>query len=208
MNRVIKIKVCGLTSADDLGVCQEMGIDFTGFIFHPGSPRYVTPEKIGKWSKKNELRVGVFVNAAEKDVLETVDRAGLDMVQLHGGQNPDFCRGLGADMVIKTFWPELFQNSSEFQAELQRFKETCRYFLLDAGRSMGGHGRSIACDWLQDLKSPLPFFMAGGLGPDNLDQVLRTQASGVDLNSGVEKGPGQKDHEKIKKAVSKLRGIK
>jgi len=208
MNSVLKIKICGLTSAGDLGVCQELGIDFTGFIFHPGSPRYVSPEKVGKWSRKNELRVGVFVSAAVQDVREAVDRAGLDMVQLHGGQDPDFCNEVGPSRVMRTFWPERFQSSSDFQAELKRFEKACRYFLLDAGLNMGGHGRSIACDWLQELKSPLPFFMAGGLGPDNLDLVLRTRAAGVDLNSGVEKGPGRKDLEKIKKAVNKLRGMK
>ncbi len=208
MNREFKIKICGLTDPEDLRLCQELRIDFTGFIFHPGSPRYVSPEKVGEWSKENELRVGVFVDATVREVLDATSRAGLDMVQLHGGQDPGFCRELGAEMVIRTFWPERFQSSSSFEEELQKFTKACSYFLLDAGRSMGGHGRSIACSWLEGVNSPVPFLMAGGLGPDNLDPVLKTQAAGVDLNSGVEKGPGQKDHEKIKKAVNKLRGMK
>lgn len=208
MNRDIKIKICGLTNVGDLGVCQDLGIDFTGFIFHPGSPRYVSPEKVGEWSKKNELRVGVFVNAPVREVLDTMDRAGLDLVQLHGGQDPDFCSEVGPSRVMRTFWPERFDSCPEFQDELQRFEEACRYFLLDAGKSLGGHGRCIACDWLQDIASPLPFLMAGGLGPDNLGQALETKAFGVDFNFGVETSPGKKDPEKIQKAVNKLRGIK
>ncbi len=208
MKRGMKIKVCGLTGLEDLGICQDLGIDFTGFIFHPASPRYVSPEKVGGWRKKNELRVGVFVNATVQDVLDAMDRAGLDLVQLHGGQSPEFCHEVGQDRVMRTFWPERFDSCRDFQDELQKFTRACRYFLLDAGKSMGGHGRSIACDWLQDVKSHVPFLMAGGLGPDNLELVLQTQAAGVDLNSGVETGPGQKDHEKIQKAVNKLRGMK
>ncbi len=208
MSPELKIKICGLTNPQDLRLCQDLGVDFTGFIFHPGSPRYVSPEKVGGWSKGSEIRVGVFVDATVREVLNAADRAGLDMVQLHGGQEPDFCRELGGDMVIRTFRPERYQSSSAFGGELEKFTPVCRYFLLDAGLSMGGHGRSIACSWLEDVESPVPFLMAGGLGPDNLDLVFKTQAAGVDLNSGVETGPGQKDHERVKKAVNKLRGIK
>ncbi|WP_291321639.1 phosphoribosylanthranilate isomerase [Desulfonatronospira sp.] len=208
MNPELKIKICGLTNPGDLRICQGLGVDFTGFIFHPGSPRYVSPDKVGTWSKQTELRVGVFVNASVREVLDTMDRAGLDLAQLHGGQDPDFCSKAGPSRVMRTFWPERFDSCRDFQDELQRFEETCRFFLLDAGKSLGGHGRCIACDWLQDIRSPRPFLMAGGLGPDNLDQILETRALGVDLNSGVEKSPGQKDPEKIQIAVNKLRGMK
>ncbi len=208
MIRQIKIKICGLTSLEDLKVCQELGVDMTGFIFHPASPRCVSADQVGRWPRKNELRVGVFVDFSVEQVIKVMDTAGLDLVQLHGGQDVSFCRALGRKRVIKVFWPERYGLTQDFERELARYREACTYFLFDAGRDLGGHGRRIECAWLKKAEVPLPFLLAGGLCPDNLHLAQEFGPWGVDLNSGVEISPGRKDREKIIRAVKKLRGIK
>jgi phosphoribosylanthranilate isomerase len=204
MNRLL-IKVCGLTSKDDLKACQDMGVDLTGFIFHSPSPRNAAPGLVGSWEKKKEIRVGVFVNQKPEEILEIIDMAGLDLVQLHGEQGPDMCLAMGAMRVIRVFWPERFAAPDDFQLEIDRFRDVCRYFLFDAGKGSGGHGRSISSPWLEKIKSPKPFFLAGGLGPENIAGLPVTGMTGLDLNSGVELSPGRKDPQKIRKVLDIVR---
>ncbi|MFW5731250.1 MAG: phosphoribosylanthranilate isomerase [Desulfonatronovibrionaceae bacterium] len=202
------IKVCGLTCQEDLEFCQEMGIDLTGFIFHPSSPRCVDPELAGGLKKKNELRVGVFVRQTPAEILDITDVAGLDLVQLHGDQDRDFCAQVGPERVMRAFWPERYSGPEELQAELEFFSHVCRFFLLDAGKNTGGHGRSITSPWLDQIRSPRPCFLAGGLGPENIEKMYFPGISGVDLNSGVEAGPGgRKDKEKIKRVLKICRSM-
>lgn len=204
MSRLL-VKVCGLTSEHDLKFCQDMGVDLTGFIFHPGSPRNIQPEVTGTWKKKNEIRVGVFVDQGLEEILEIIDLAGLDLVQLHGGQGPHVCQALGAHRVIRVFWPERFDNARDFQVEIDRFRDVCRYFLFDAGTRSGGHGRAVSVSWLDRIRSFRPFFLAGGLGPENIAGLPLTAMTGLDLNSGVEMSPGRKDPQKIKKVLDIVR---
>jgi phosphoribosylanthranilate isomerase len=204
MSRLL-IKICGLTNEGDLKFCQEQGIDLTGFIFHPLSPRYVHPKFVGSWIKKNELRVGVFVDEKPERIMEAINIAGLDLVQLHGDQSPETCALIGPERVIRTFWPERFASVQDFMAELEAFKDVCRYFLFDAGKSMGGHGRSIMSPWLKKVVSPRYYLLAGGLGPENIEKVTHMDMAGLDLNSGVEKNPGQKDPQKIEKVLDIIR---
>lgn len=203
--KFLLIKVCGLTREEDLQCCRDLGVDLTGIIFHPASPRYVSPDLAGTWKKENELRVGVFVDQSIKETVDIIDRAGLDLVQLHGGQGPEICQAVGPDRVIRAFWPERFDRVEDFLEEIDRFKDVCRYFLFDAGKAGGGHGKNIRCGWLDKIKSPRPYLLAGGLGPDNVSQMLDLDMAGFDLNSGVESSPGRKDQEKIRQVLSRVR---
>ncbi|MFN2268797.1 MAG: phosphoribosylanthranilate isomerase [Desulfonatronovibrio sp.] len=198
------IKICGITSKHDLNFCQDKEVDLTGFIFHPSSPRYVDPVVVGQWEKKAELRVGVFVKKKPHEIMEIIKRARLDLVQLHGGQDEDFCRKIGPERVIRAFWPERYDSVKDFEKELESFTDVCRYYLLDAGTSSGGHGRGIVSPWLGDLKIVKPWLLAGGLGPDNIHKNLDRGMTGLDLNSGVEQAPGVKDHEKITQVMEIL----
>ncbi len=205
MSRRLMIKICGIAAQKDLVFCQDRDIDLTGFIFHPSSPRFVKPEMVGSWKKKNELRVGVFVDQKPLEILEIIDQAGLDLAQLHGGQSPDDCLAVGADRVIRAFWPERFVRPADFQLEIERFKDVSSFFLFDAGKKSGGHGKSISSPWLSEIVSPKPYFLAGGLGPDNVEDMLGLGMAGLDLNSGVEKNPGRKDQELIQQVLKIVR---
>ena len=137
-----------------------------------------------------------------------LDEARLNYVQLHGGQDPEFCRAVGFERVIKVFWPERYASLDDLAQDMARFAD-CAMFLLDAGTSGGGHGRSLDLAALARLKSPRPWLLAGGLGPDNVGAAIEACANanlaGADLNSGVESAPGLKDIEKVRTAIAACR---
>jgi phosphoribosylanthranilate isomerase len=197
------VKVCGLTRPGDVALCHELGVDMTGFIFAAASPRLTTIKAALAAPRGKALRVGVFVEQTLDDVLRIMHAAELDLAQLHGGQDPDFCRAVGASRVMRAFWPARYDAPETLQAELKLFAGCCRLFLFDAGTAGGGHGKTLDLDFLHGVQSPLPWLLAGGLGPENLASAL-TQASpnGVDLNSRVESAPGVKDHDKLRDALA------
>lgn len=192
------IKVCGLTRAQDIEFCLQLDVDLVGFIFHEPSPRCVKPEQVRRFPRGKAFRVGVFVRQAPERVLEIMQQAGLDLAQLHGEYSIQDCARIGPGRIIKTLWPERFSHPKEFQQEIVRFSECCSYFLLDPGKSGGGHGRGLQLPWSQLPKPCRPWFLAGGLGPESLAAALENfQPWAVDLNSEVESSPGCKDTDKL-----------
>lgn len=205
------VKVCGLTRPEDARLCARAGADLLGFIFHPASPRFITPDfpaSLGPDDLGQARKVGVFVKETAVEICHTLEEAKLDYVQLHGGQGPEFCRAVGFERVIKVFWPERYASLDELAQDMARFAD-CALFLLDAGTSGGGHGRSLDFATLAELDSPRPWLLAGGLGPQNVGAAVATCANanlaGVDLNSGVESVPGLKDIEKVRTAIAVCR---
>jgi phosphoribosylanthranilate isomerase len=200
------VKVCGMTRSGDVTFCDDQGVDLVGFIFHPGSPRNVETSWVAGQKPLRALKTGVFVRQDVGEIAAVAREAGLDLLQLHGGHTPDQCRALGADRVIKVLWPERYASPEMLEAEMELFAPVCRALLLDSGTSGGGHGKSLDPQRLRELKCPRPWYLAGGLGPDNLETMKTTGAAGFDLNSGVESAPGIKDHDKIRRALTILRG--
>jgi phosphoribosylanthranilate isomerase len=199
------LKVCGMTRAEDLEACREAGVDLTGFIFHPRSPRYVTPEQAAGLPRVG-LRVGVFVSRSAEEVREIMDTAGLDLAQLHGKQDERFCEEVGPERVIRVFWPAGYDSLAELNADLARFAPVCRMFLLDSGTGGGGHGTTINWSGLKGLEADRPWLLAGGLTPGTVAEALATcRPDGLDLNSGLETAPGCKDAGLIQKAVKNIR---
>ena len=142
----MRIKVCGMTQADQVDELADMGVSFAGFIFYPKSPRYVfkhmTTTQIRK--EKNINKVGVFVNATIEEVLHMVDECRLHMVQLHGDESPKYCEKI-ADYVsvVKAF--RLSDNDS-VEWMIKPFMEMCDMFMFDTmGAGYGGTGKKF--DW-------------------------------------------------------------
>lgn len=200
------IKVCGMTRAEDVEFCDTLGIDLLGFIFHPQSPRHVTPEWACSQKPGRALKTGVFVRQGVEGIRSIATKAGLDLLQLHGGHTVEQCLALGPERVIKTMWPERYPTMERLASDMLLFAPVCRAILLDSGKSGGGHGRSLSPRDLQELQCSHPWYLAGGLGPHNLAVMKTTGAAGFDLNSGVESSPGIKDHDKIHTALQLLRG--
>ncbi len=193
------IKVCGLRFKKDIQVCEEIGADFLGFIFHPASSRYVEPETVSALPRTGAMRVGVFVRQDVQEVKAIMQRAELDLAQLHGEYSPRDCWYIGKERAIKVFWPDRYTGINSFNRELKRYTEYCRYFLFDAGTQGGGHGKSIRNHLLSEMSCHNPWFLAGGLTPESLAKQLKQyNPDGIDLNSGVEKAPGDKDEDKLR----------
>ncbi|MDR1685001.1 MAG: phosphoribosylanthranilate isomerase [Desulfovibrio sp.] len=210
-------KICGLTRASDVRLCLELGFRCTGFIFAPDSPRRISPEQAAALPAGNALRVGVFAGLPAGEVLLIMKAARLDLAQLHGDEDEDFCRIVGPERVIKVLRPQRFaaahpedagKTAELLHKECVRFAPACALFLLDAGLSGGGTGRTLRWEELRSFRPPRPWILAGGLAPDNLEKVFAACSPwAMDLNSGVEKGPGLKDATKLKAAAAVLRGL-
>ena len=201
------VKVCGMTRAEDVLGCTKAGADLLGFIFAAKSPRRVTPAQAAALPRTTAKRVGVFVEQTLAEVLAIMDEADLDLAQLHGGQDVAFCRAVGPDRVIRAFWPQKHPDLGSLAAEIAPFAGAVRFALLDAGTAGGGHGKSLDFATLAALSPPMPWLLAGGLGPDNLAEAIRiARPHGVDLNSGVESSPGLKDLAKVRRSLWAVRG--
>jgi phosphoribosylanthranilate isomerase len=209
--KTLPLKVCGLTRAEDVRLCLELGVRFTGFIFAPASPRRLSPEAARALPRGGAARVGVFAGQEAAEVERILAVARLDYAQLHGGEAEDFCRALGPDRVIKTIWPERLARGAapfrleDLEAECARFAPVCSFFLLDAGLGGGGSGTALAWEALKGFVPPRPWLLAGGLGPDNLPLALAACAPwALDCNSGVEDAPGRKNEKKLRAAAAAL----
>ena len=200
------IKVCGMTREEDVRFCDGLGIDLLGFIFHPASPRNVEPGWVAAQKPARALKTGVFVRQGVAEIAALAREAGLDLLQLHGGHTAEQCRELGPERVIKVLWPQRYATRELLLADMRLFAPVCRAILLDSGTSGGGHGRSLDPADLRGLDCGHPWYLAGGLGPHNLETMKTTGAAGFDLNSGVESAPGVKDHDMIRRAFTILRG--
>lgn len=200
------VKVCGLTRGEDLRACQELGVDFSGFIFHPQSPRCVSPEWVGSLRKGKEQRVGVFVRQRAEEVIDIAQQAKLELVQLHGGQDVEACKEIGPERIIKVLWPERYERVEQLQNAVQCFAPVCKYFLLDSGKQGGGHGQTISSSLLEAIKFPRPWILAGGLSAENVHNLIQKfQPDVVDLNSGVENSPGIKNKQILQDILERIR---
>lgn len=202
--RFLKSKVCGLTRPQDVALCHALGVDYTGFIFAENSPRRVSPQAAAALPRGISRRVGVFAGASVSTVLAIAREAGLDYLQLHGGEDEAFCRAVGPERVIKVLWPERHTPASLMEA-LERFAPVCACFLLDAGAGGGGNGTPL--DWaaLRSCNPPRPWFLAGAMGPRTLPQALGAcSPDGVDMNSALESAPGVKDAALLHAAMAML----
>jgi phosphoribosylanthranilate isomerase len=202
------VKVCGLCRPEDARLCEELGVDWTGYIFYPPSPRNVTPEQVAALSRGRAARVGVFVLQSAEEVREIMDRAELDLAQLHGGQDRRFCEHVGPERVVKVFWPLRYPDLANLEQDMAAFASCCRAVLLDAGTAVGGHGVSLDFGTLAGLSFRRPWLLAGGLGPDNIQEALHEcRPWGVDLNSGVEEAPGKKSPSCLRAVMERIKAM-
>ena len=200
----MNIKVCGITEMKQLQQLDGLDIDFAGLIFYKESPRYIG-EKISKTELKNTdfdlKKVGVFVNPEMIDVLDAIDDYGLDAVQLHGDESPEMCEDLSSEVeVIKAF---RVSDGVDIDKLVAPYDAVCDYYLFDTGglkESFGGTGKQFDWTILTKAKIEKPFFLSGGIGPDDAPKVKAFKHPdffGVDINSLFEKEPGVKDMSKV-----------
>jgi len=184
--------------------------DFIGFIFYPGSARYVgeNPDPdIFRIPATNIGKVGVFVDEDLDNLCFLFEKYHLDLVQLHGSETPEYCfqlfeRGIP---IIKTHIP----TGDNFSAQINNYMEQVKYILFDTpSETYGGSGRKFNWDLTCNYSTPLPFFLSGGIGPDDVELIKGIQHDwfyAVDINSRFEKTPGIKEVGLIKRFIETLR---
>jgi len=204
----VRVKICGITNMRDALLAAEMGAHALGFIFHRPSPRYMTPDQarqiIGQLPPF-VATVGVFVDEDAARVREIASLVGLDWIQLHGGESPDYCRSLGR-RVIKGFRVK----GQEIFSQLTAYQGAAQAFLLDTYKpgTPGGTGETFDWDLARQVNKCGPIILAGGLTSDNVAEAIRiAQPAAVDVASGVEAAPGKKDPERLRNFFAAMRGI-
>ena len=207
-----RIKMCGLTREKDVEAGVEAGLDALGFIFYRKSARNVEPgfvrSVVAKMPPFTDC-VGVFVDREREEVEELIEYCGLSYAQLHGSEDPKYCkrieRFVSPCRVIKAFRVSNESTSEEFAP----YAPVIHGYLLDTyvKGNAGGTGQTFDWSIIKRLNLQRPLILAGGLGPENIEDALRqVQPFGVDVNSGVEIEPGVKDHVKLMQFVQKVRG--
>lgn len=195
-----KIKLCGLTRPEDITAANVLEPDFVGFVFAPKSRRYVTGEQAGTLRKQLSptiQAVGVFVDEEPERVAALLEAGIIDLAQLHGREDEGYLerlRALTEKPIIQAFPTKTPKDLERAQSSL------ADYILLDSGAGTG-----ITFDWELLTSVRRPYFLAGGLGPDNVVQAIRTlHPWGVDVSSGIETG-GVKDFHKMAAFVAAVR---
>jgi phosphoribosylanthranilate isomerase len=188
------VKVCGITNMEDAQAAVRNGTNALGFIFWPGSPRCLDPERareIVAAVPRTVMTVGVFVNQGADYINTVADRVGLGAVQLHGDETPVFATAI-ARPLIKSVHVAAASSIDDWPLEVT--------LLADANDPVKRGGTGTTTDWpaAAALAKARRLLLAGGLRPDNVAEAIhRVRPYGIDVSSGVERAPGLKDHGKL-----------
>ncbi|MFT4665605.1 MAG: phosphoribosylanthranilate isomerase [Patescibacteria group bacterium] len=202
----MKIKVCGMKAPENIAAVSALGIDYMGFVFYAPSPRYVVDTlSIDSLADENINAVAVFVDEEIDKVQILLEEHNFKHVQLHGKENPDYCQKMkeAGFVVIKAF-----RVNDDFDfSTLEQYLPVCDYFLFDTkGKTHGGTGKKFNWSILQQYDYNKPFFLSGGIGPEDNAQLLafkHPQLYALDLNSKFEIGPGEKNVDLLRSFIEK-----
>jgi len=197
----MNIKVCGITQFKQLQQLEALNIDYAGLIFYKDSPRYMGGKITGKQVKDADFdikKVGVFVNPGYSELLDAIDEYGLDMVQLHGNETPELCEELSGEVeVIKAF--RIDTGTANIDELVAAYDAACDYYLFDTAglkESFGGTGQQFEWSILKKAKIEKPFFLSGGIGPEDAQKIKAFKHPdffAIDVNSKFEMAAGVKD---------------
>jgi len=204
----MKIKVCGLRDPENIEQVAALAPDYLGFIFYNKTPRFAgdlsadalagIPSTINK--------VGVFVDEEAEAIKQIIGKYDFDFIQLHGNETPEFCNSLrDSAVVIKAFG---IDGDFDFK-QLKKYKNKADVFLFDTKTAKHG-GSGLTFDWniLDRYELEVPFFLSGGISPENIDEVksiYHPQFYGIDVNSKFEVAPGLKDIKKLEQAFNSIK---
>ena len=207
---MVLVKVCGITNLEDALAALDAGADALGFNFYERSPRYITPEnarsiidRLPEASPQKLLIVGVFVNESLDDVKKIAATARLSALQLHGDESPEYCGALSVYYLIKVFSAgEKFAPAAILDYDVQAI-------MFDAvdKEKFGGTGQLSNWSVARQAAELFPkLFLAGGLSADNVAEAIQqVKPYGVDACSRLERAPGLKDHDRVRKFVAAVR---
>jgi phosphoribosylanthranilate isomerase len=211
----MKVKICGLRSPSQAQAIAELGFRLFGFICVEASPRYVTPAQIQQvlhplQGLENLTAIGVFANIQLDHLQATLNKSLLTGIQLHGDETPQFCQQVKQHFPDHQLIKALRLRQAEDLKLAEHYLTVVDVLLLDAyhPQQLGGTGKTLPWQQLQSFRPSIPWWLAGGLTPENLDQALANlQPDGIDLSSGVEFAPADKDLEKVQQLRDNLEKI-
>jgi len=210
----MRVKICGITKPEQGKAIAQLGATALGFICVQASPRYVTPQQIRAVVEQLLVqvdRIGVFADATIEEICQVVADSNLSAVQLHGNESSEFCEKLRQSLPGVEIVKALRVKTPECLDRAATYAKCVDTLLLDAyhPQLLGGTGKTL--DWvtLQQFRPNCPWLLAGGLTPDNvLDALRELQPSGIDLSSGVERSPGDKDLDKVAQLFEKIHSLR
>ena len=217
----MQVKICGIKSVEQGSAIAQLGATALGYICVKKSPRYITPQNIApivsavaaEWPDVQHF--GVFANESLFKILAIVKQTGLTTVQLHGDETTATCHllrdafkesGLPKVKLVKAF---RLQSAEDLEA-VRNYEPYVDALLLDAYHpdQLGGTGKTLDWQVLQDFSPKRPWFLAGGLTPENVQRAIaQVSPNGIDLSSGVERSPGDKDLEKVRALFEQLKPL-
>ncbi len=194
---MIPVKICGITNIEDARSAVNSGANALGFIFYDKSPRYILPETASQIAADLKGQVpftGVFVDETLDYVHAAKEEMGLNFIQLHGNESPEYCRAVQLPVI------KVFRVAPDFDAGIMKYYDV-HAFLFDTYEKgkHGGTGDIFNWNLIGDLQTDTPIILSGGLSVENiLDAINAVCPLAVDVNSGVESKPGVKDEKKMK----------
>lgn len=208
----MKLKVCGVTQAQQLKQLDELGVDYAGLIFYQRSVRYILNKLKSKDVQQMQVslqKVGVFVNASEEDITTQIELYGLDAVQLHGDETPAFCDHISSMVTVIKAFRITQKNEQNIDWMVKPYDESCDYYLFDTNRpgAYGGTGEKFDWEILKRNKINKPFFLSGGIGAKDIEKIKAFKHPffyATDVNSKVEVEDGIKDINAITELVNEL----
>lgn len=214
----IEVKICGLKTIETLDAALEANADYIGLVFYEKSPRHVDVEMaamIAERSRDRAKSVALFVNPDLDEAARITERVNPDIIQLHGDESPETVRRIGARLsrpIIKAV--RIAAEADTYAAD--RYDDVAQTILFDAqplagdGLALPG-GNGVPFDWraLDGMCAKRRFILSGGLTPENVkDAITLTGATAVDVSSGVESSPGEKDPKRIRKFIECARSAR
>jgi phosphoribosylanthranilate isomerase len=212
----VQVKICGITNVEDARVATSAGADLLGFVFYAKSPRYIEPARASdivaalRAEDCTSKMVGVFVNEPAEFVRATIESVQLDLVQLHGTEPASMVSEL-SPRACKSLRP---RDEDEARTAVAEYRSAAHgnvpAFIVDAydPKQFGGTGARADWDIAAVIARQFPMLLAGGLNSENVVDAIRiVQPWGVDVSSGVERGPGLKDHAKVRAFIAKAKAI-
>jgi phosphoribosylanthranilate isomerase len=214
---MVAAKICGLKTPESVAAAVEHGADFIGFNFFRKSPRYVEPDAagaLGRAMPAHILKTGLFVDDDDARIAAILAVASLDLLQLHGSETPERVAAIRTKFGLPVMKVIKVRDATDI-ARAAQYETVTDRLLFDAQppaemkNAMPG-GNAVSFDWtlLQGFRSPLPWMLSGGLTPANLAEAVRQSgAPAVDVSSGVEDRPGDKNVSKIKDFLDAARRL-
>jgi phosphoribosylanthranilate isomerase len=209
----VLVKICGLRTPDALDVALEAGADLVGFVFFPPSPRHVgydVARALGAQVRGRALKVALSVDADDDALAAGIEVLAPDLLQLHGRESPERVTAVRARFGLPVMKALAISKRADLAA-IRRYAGVADRIIFDArapreATRPGGLGRSFDWRLLESLDVGVPFMLSGGLDARNVADALRiTAAPGVDVSSGVERAPGDKDPDRIRAFIRAAR---